>query len=52
MRHNGHCNFDFKRKNYWLPAMGNLDFELENKWPFKFTLSEIQCAAGIRNLKN
>ncbi len=51
MRHNGHCNFDFKRKNYWLPAMGNLDFELENKWPFKFTLSEIQCAAGIRMLK-
>ena len=48
MRHNGHCDFDFKRKKYWLPAMGNLDFELKNKWPFKFTLSEIQCAAGIR----
>ena len=31
--------------------MGNLDFELKNKWPYKFTLSEIQCAAGIRLLK-
>ena len=51
MRHNGHCEFNFKRKNYWVPAMGNLDFELKNKWPYKFTLSEIQCAAGIRLLK-
>ena len=51
MRHNGHCNFKFKRKDYWLPAMGNLDFEIKNQWPFKFTLSEIQCAAGIRMLK-
>ncbi len=48
MRHNGHCDFDFKRKRYWLPAMGNLKFDIKNKWPFKFTLSEIQCAAGIR----
>ena len=39
------------KKNYWVPAMGNLDFELKNKWPYKFTLSEIQCAAGIRLLK-
>ena len=51
MRHNGHCDFNFKRKEYWLPAMGNLDYELKNKWPFKYTLSEIQCAAGIRMLK-
>ena len=51
MRHNGHCDFKFKKKNYWLPAMTNLDFELKNKWPFKFTLSEIQCAAGVRMLR-
>lgn len=51
MRHNGHCEFKFKRKKYWLPAMGNLDYDLKNKWPFKYTLSEIQCAAGIRMLK-
>ena len=51
MRHNGHCDFKFMRTKYWQPAMGNLDFDLKNKWPFKFTLSEIQCAAGIRMLK-
>jgi perosamine synthetase len=46
LRHNGHCNYDKKRKFYWKPAMGNLDMDLENRWPYKFTLSEIQCAAG------
>ena len=26
--------------------MGNLDMDLKNRWPHKFTLSEIQCASG------
>ena len=47
LRHNGHCDYKFKRKNYWMPAMGNLDLDVKNKWPYKFTLSEIQCGAGI-----
>ena len=51
LRHNGHCNFKFKRKNYWSPAMGNLDMDIENTWPYKFTLSEIQCGAGIVMMK-
>lgn len=51
LRHNGHCDFKFKRKNYWQPAMGNLDLDLKNKWPYKFTLSEIQCGAGIIMMK-
>lgn len=50
LRHNGHCDYK-KRKYYWKPAMGNLDMDLKNKWPFKFTLSEIQCAAGYLLLK-
>ena len=53
LRHNGHCDYK-KRKYYWKPAMGNLDIDLKDKWPFKFTLSEIQCAAGyllIRRIK-
>jgi perosamine synthetase len=50
LRHNGHCDFK-KRKFYWEPAMVNLDLDLKNKWPYKFTLSEIQCAAGIIMLK-
>ena len=47
LRHNGHCNYTFKRKNYWEPAMGDLDLDIKGKWPYKFTLSEIQCGAGI-----
>jgi len=51
LRHNGHCDFKFKRKNYWLPAMGNLDQDINNTWPYKFTLSEVQCGAGIIMMK-
>ena len=51
LRHNGHCDFKFKRKFYWKPAMGNLDMDLKNIWPYKFTLSEVQCGAGIVMLK-
>ena len=51
LRHNGHCNFKFKRKNYWEPAMGNLDLDLDGEWPYKFTLSEVQCGAGIVSMK-
>ncbi|WP_435168054.1 aminotransferase class V-fold PLP-dependent enzyme [Candidatus Pelagibacter bacterium nBUS_28] len=46
LRHNGHCNYGINRKYYWKPAMGDLDMDLDNRWPYKFTLSEIQCAAG------
>ena len=52
LRHNGHCDFKFKRENYWEPAMGNLDSRFRKKWPYKFTLSEIQCGAGFVMLKN
>ena len=51
LRHNGHCDFKIKRKNYWQPAMGNLDIDIEGKWPYKFTLSEVQSGAGIVMLK-
>ncbi len=51
LRHNGHCNFKFKRKHYWKPAMGNVDSDIDGQWPFKFTLSEVQCGAGIKMLK-
>lgn len=51
LRHNGHCGYSNKRRKYWQPAMGNLDLDLDNTWPYKFTLSEIQCGAGIIMLK-
>ncbi len=51
LRHNGHCEYPKNRKYYWRPAMGNLDLDLKNQWPHKFTLTEIQCAAGTLMLK-
>lgn len=51
LRHNGHCDYKFNRKFYWKPAMVNLDLDIEKVWPYKFTLSEIQCAAGNLLLK-
>ena len=51
LRHNGHCNYNKNRKFFWKPAMGNVDQDLKYSWPYKFTLSEIQCAAGRLVLK-
>ena len=46
LRHNGHCDFD-DRKYYWLPAMVNVDFDIDNVWPHNFSIGEAQCALGI-----
>lgn len=51
LRHNGHSNYSNKRRNYWQPAMGNLSLDIKGKWPYKFTLSEIQAATGFLLLK-
>ena len=51
LRHNGHRPYSSKRKSYWKPAMVNLELDIKNIWPHKFTLSEIQCAAGHLLLK-
>ena len=51
LRHNGHSKFKFRRKFYWKPAMGNVDSDIDNQWPFNFSLSEVQCGAGIVMLK-
>ena len=53
LRHNGHCNFPFEREDYWIPAMGNVDFPvLNNKilWPNNYCLGEIECALGTKLL--
>ena len=50
LRHNGHASYG-KRKFFWKPAMGNLIEDLSYAWPFKFTLTEIQSAAGHLMLK-
>ena len=51
LRHNGHENFNFYKKDYWKPAMTNVVENLNDYWPYKFTLSEIQSAAGHLMLK-
>ena len=54
LRHNGHCDFDFPREKYWIPAMGNVDLpELDNRilYPNNFCIGEAQCALGVELVK-
>jgi perosamine synthetase len=50
LRHNGLRGFDFERERYWVPAMGNVDFDIDNLWPYNFCIGEVQCAVGIKLL--
>lgn len=51
LRHNGLRGFDYERENYWVPAMSNVDFDINNFWPYNFCLSEVQCAIGTKLLE-
>ncbi len=54
LRHNGHCDFNYSRKDYWSPAMGNLDLPRlkgSNIIPNNFCLGEAQSALGSILLK-
>jgi dTDP-4-amino-4,6-dideoxygalactose transaminase len=54
LRHNGHCDFDFEREDYWIPAMGNVDLpQLNGKtmMPNNYCLGEVQCALGQKLLE-
>jgi perosamine synthetase len=50
LRHNGIRGFDYEREKYWIPAMSNVDLDIEGQLPYNFCLSEIQCAIGNRLL--
>ena len=53
LRHNGHCAFPFTQTDYWVPAMGNVDFpELDGErlWPNNYCLGEVECALGAKQL--
>jgi perosamine synthetase len=50
-RHNGMRSFTEPRDKYWLPAMSTVDFDWDGVWPYNFCLGEIQCAAGLTQLK-
>ena len=54
LRHNGHCDFNFEREQYWTPAMGNVDLpELNGEplWPNNYCLGEVECALGVKLLE-
>jgi len=54
LRHNGHCDFEFEREHYWIPAMGNVDLpELNGEplWPNNYCLGEVECALGSKLLQ-
>ncbi|MDL2280186.1 DegT/DnrJ/EryC1/StrS family aminotransferase [Desulfovibrio sp. OttesenSCG-928-G11] len=54
LRHNGHCPFAGERTDYWIPAMGDVDFpELAGRrlWPANYCLGEVECAVGLKQLE-
>lgn len=53
LRHNGHTAFEYDRKDYWVPAMGDLKLPQLNGddlWPNNFCMGEAECALGIKLL--
>jgi dTDP-4-amino-4,6-dideoxygalactose transaminase len=51
LRHNGVRPFSGERPRYWVPAMSNVDLDLEGVWPNNFSLGEAQAALGSELLK-
>jgi len=52
VRHNGVRPFPADRPRYWKPAMSNVDLDMEEVWPYNFSIGEAQCALGSVLLKN
>ena len=42
IRHNGIRPFPPERERYWVPAMTNVDLDMENVWPNNFSIGEAQ----------
>ncbi|PWB50458.1 MAG: hypothetical protein C3F13_16025 [Anaerolineales bacterium] len=51
LRHNGVRGFQGERERYWVPAMSNVDLDMETIWPNNFSIGEAQCALGSELLK-
>lgn len=49
LRLNGHAPFA-EKPEYWLPAMTNVDQDIDGMWPMKSTMTEVQAAVGLRVL--
>jgi dTDP-4-amino-4,6-dideoxygalactose transaminase len=50
LRHNGMRAYPNDRPRYWIPAMSNVDFDIDGLWPYNFCLGEVQCALGTKML--
>jgi perosamine synthetase len=53
LRHNGHTAFEYERKDYWIPAMGDLklpQLDGNDLWPNNYCLGEVECALGVKLL--
>ena len=51
IRHNGVRAHPASRPRYWVPAMSNVDIDIEGVWPNNFCIGEVQCALGSTLLK-
>jgi dTDP-4-amino-4,6-dideoxygalactose transaminase len=51
VRHNGVRAYPPGRPRYWVPAMVEVDQDMEGVWPNNFCLGEAQCALGSVLLK-
>jgi len=51
LRHHGARPFPPGREHYWIPAMGNVDMDLDGIWPINTCLGEPQCALGSAVLR-
>lgn len=46
LRHNGTRPYEDQGRQYWIPAMSNIEEDLPNVWPRNYCLGEAQCALG------
>ncbi|MDO8525518.1 MAG: DegT/DnrJ/EryC1/StrS family aminotransferase [Candidatus Omnitrophota bacterium] len=51
LRHNGVRPFQYDREHYWMPAMSDVDMDVEGAWPYNFCINEVQCALGAKALE-
>lgn len=46
LRFCGTRGFEGERERYWVPAMSNVDSDIDGVWPYNYCLGEAQCAIG------
>jgi dTDP-4-amino-4,6-dideoxygalactose transaminase len=52
LRHNGARPYRPDRERYWVPAMSDVDIDIQDVWPSKFCIGEAQCALGSVQLRS